>query len=142
MVPTPAAGAATSGRYVSTVPGTGLDDVLLGWTSANALQCWAVGISLGNLAGPGPSSASPFMETSSGSTWAIVPLPLPGGEGGGLLAPPASTVPTAGAVGAVVGSGSGNPTGTLVEQWNGTSWSSCQAQPLVDRASLAPFSRV
>ena len=60
--PTPTAGAATSGWYVATVPGTGLDDVLLGSTCANALQCWAVGISLGNLGGPGPSSASPLME--------------------------------------------------------------------------------
>ena len=123
MVPTPAAGAATSGWYVSTVPGTGLDDVLLGSTCANALQCWAVGISLGNLAGPGPSSASPFMETWSGSTWTIVPLPLPGGEGGGLFGATCVNGSDCWAVGAVVGSGSGNPTGTLVEQWNGTSWS-------------------
>src|SRR3984957_3874775 len=65
----PTAEAATSGWYVATVPGTGADDVLLGSTCASALQCWSVGISLGNLAGPGPSSASPLMEAWNGTTW-------------------------------------------------------------------------
>ena len=123
IVPTPTAEAATSGWYVSTVPGTGLDDVLLGSTCANALQCWAVGISLGNLAGPGPSSANPLMESWNGTTWTLDPLALPGGEGGGLFDATCVNGSDCWAVGAVVGSGSGNPTGTLVEQWNGTSWS-------------------
>ena len=117
------ADAATSGWYVATVPGTGADDVLLGSTCANSLQCWAVGISLGNLAGPGPSSANPLMEAWNGTTWTLVPLPLPGGEGGGLFDATCVNGSDCWAVGAVVGSGSGNPTGTLVEQWNGTSWS-------------------
>ena len=55
----PTAEAATSGWYVATVPGTGLDDVLLGSTCANALQCWAVGISLGNLGWPRPVVRQP-----------------------------------------------------------------------------------
>jgi hypothetical protein len=120
---TPTAGAATSGWYVATVPATGLDDVLLGSTCANALQCWAVGISLGNLAGPGPSSASPLMEAWNGTAWTLVPMPLPGGEGGGLFDATCVNGSDCWAVGAVVGSGSGNPTGTLIEQWNGSSWS-------------------
>ena len=117
------AGAATSGWYVATVPGTGLDDVLIGSTCANALQCWAVGIALGNLAGPGPSSANPLMEAWNGTTWTLVSLPLPGGEGGGLFNATCVNGSDCWAVGAVVASGTGNPTGTLVEHWDGTAWS-------------------
>jgi hypothetical protein len=115
--------AATSGWYVATVPGTGADDVLLGSTCANALQCWSVGISLGNLAGPGPSSASPLMESWNGTTWTLVPLSLPDGEGGGLFGATCLNGSDCWAVGAVVGSGTGNPTGTLAEHWDGTAWS-------------------
>ena len=123
VVSTQTAEAATSGWYVATVPGTGSDDVLLGSTCANALQCWAVGITLRNLGGSGPSSASPLMEAWNGTTWTLVPMPLPGGEGGGLFDATCVNGSDCWAVGAVVGSGTGNPTGTLIEQWNGTSWS-------------------
>src|ERR1700728_3993581 len=123
VVSTPMAQAAPSGWYVATVPGTGLDDVLLGSTCANALQCWAVGIALGNLAGPGPTSANPLMESWNGTTWTLDPLALPGGEGGGLFDATCVNGSDCWAVGAVIGSGTGNPTGTLIEQWNGTSWS-------------------
>jgi hypothetical protein len=119
----PTAEASTSGWYVATVPGTGLDDVLLGSTCANALQCWAVGITLGNLGGSGPSTANPLVEAWNGTTWTLVPMPLPGGEGGGLFDATCINGSDCWAVGAVVGSGTGNPTGTLIEQWNGTSWS-------------------
>src|ERR1700679_1666999 len=101
---TQTAGAATSGWYVATVPGTGADDVLLGSTCANALQCWSVCISLGNLAGPGPSSASPLMESWNGTTWTLVPLSLPDGEGGGLFGATCLNGSDCWAVGAVVGS--------------------------------------
>ena len=119
----PTAEASASGWYVATVPGTGLDDVLLGSTCANALQCWAVGITLGNLSGSGPSTANPLVEAWNGTTWTLVPMPLPGGEGGGLFDAACINGSDCWAVGAVVGSGTGNPTGTLIEQWNGTSWS-------------------
>ena len=39
-------GAATSGWYVATTPGTGADDIALGSSCANAQQCVAVGISI------------------------------------------------------------------------------------------------
>ena len=122
VVSTQPAGAATSGWYVATVPGTGADDVLLGSTCANALQCWAVGITLANLGG-GKSSPSPLVEAWNGTTWTLVPMPLPGGEGGGLFDATCVNGSDCWAVGAVVATGSGNPTGTLIEQWNGTSWS-------------------
>ena len=63
------------------------------------------------------------MEAWNGTTWTLVPMPLPGGEGGGLFGATCVNGSDCWAVGAVVGSGSGNPTGTLIEQWNGTSWS-------------------
>ncbi len=50
-------------------------------------------------------------------------MPLPGGEGGGLFDATCVNGSDCWAVGAVVATGSGNPTGTLVEHWNGTSWS-------------------
>ena len=123
VVSTRTAEAATSGWYVATVPGTGADDVLLGSTCANALQCWAVGITLVNLGGGSPSSVSPLVEAWNGTTWTLVPMPLPGGEGGGLFDATCVNGSDCWAVGAVVATGSGNPTGTLIEQWNGTSWS-------------------
>jgi hypothetical protein len=123
VVSTQTAEAATSGWYVATVPGTGADDVLLGSTCANALQCWAVGISLVNLGGGSPSSVSPLVEAWNGTTWTLVPMPLPGGEGGGLFDATCVNGSDCWAVGADVATGSGNPTGTLIEQWNGTSWS-------------------
>ena len=121
MMSTQTAEAATSGWYVATVPGTGADDVLLGSTCANALQCWSVGITL-NLGG-NQSSPIPLVEAWNGSTWTRVPLPLPGGEGGGLFDASCVNGSDCWAVGAAVATGSGNPTGTLIEQWNGTSWS-------------------
>ena len=115
--------AATSGWSVATVPGTGADDVLLGTTCVNALQCWAVGITLANLGGGNQSSVSPLVEAWNGTTWTLVPLSLPDGEGGGLFDATCINGSDCWAVGAEVGSGGGNPTGTLVEQWNGSSWS-------------------
>jgi hypothetical protein len=63
------------------------------------------------------------MEAWNGSTWTLVPLPLPDGEGGGLFDATCVNGSNCWAVGAAVAAGSGNPTGTLIEQWNGTSWS-------------------
>ena len=123
VLSTQTAEAATSGWYVATVPGTGADDVLIGSTCANALQCWAVGISLVNLGGGSPSAVSPLVEAWNGTTWTLDPMPLPGGEGGGFFDATCVNGSDCWAVGAVVATGSGNPTGTLIEQWNGTSWS-------------------
>ena len=119
---TPAATAATSGWYVATVPGTGADDVPFGSTCANALQCWAVGISLTNLGG-GNQSVSPLIESWNGTTWTLVTPSLPAGDGGGLFSATCVNGSDCWAVGAVVASGNGNPTGTLIEHWDGTAWS-------------------
>ena len=76
--------AAPSGWSVATVPGTGSDDVLIGSTCANALQCWGVGVTLTNLGGS-QSFPNPLMEAWNGTAWTIVPIPLPDGEGGGFF---------------------------------------------------------
>ena len=122
VVATPAATAATSGWYVATVPGTGADDVLLGSTCANALQCWAVGITLTNLGGGSSQSASPLIESWNGTTWTLATPSLPAGDGGGLFGATCVNGSDCWAVGAVLASGASNPTGTLIEHWDGTGW--------------------
>jgi hypothetical protein len=120
----PDATAATSGWSIAAVPGTGADDVPLGSSCANALHCWVVGISLANLSGGSPSSVSPFIESWNGSAWTLVTPPLPSGDaGGGMFGATCVNGSDCWAVGAVVASGTGNPTGTLVEHWDGTGWS-------------------
>ncbi len=123
VVATPAATAATSGWYVATVPGTGADDVPLGSTCANALQCWAVGVSLTNLGGGSQQSVSPLIESWNGSAWTLVTPLLPAGDGGGLFGATCVNGSDCWAVGALVVSGAQNPTGTLIEHWDGTQWS-------------------
>jgi hypothetical protein len=120
-----AGGAATSGWYVATTPGTGADDVLLGSSCANATQCWEVGITLGNLGSGSGSTFAPLAETWNGTTWTLAATPpVPAGGGGGLFDVSCLSGSDCWAVGAVVGvNGNGNPSGTLIENWDGSSWS-------------------
>jgi len=115
--------ASPSGWYVATTPATGADDVLLGSSCPNALQCFAAGISIQNINSKG--TFSPIVETWNGTTWTLAPQPsLPTGRGGGLFAVSCVTGSDCWAVGAIVGvSGNGGPTGTLIENWNGSAWS-------------------
>ena len=117
--------ASPSGWYVATVPGTGSNDVLLGTTCANAQQCWSVGITLNGLGGGSPSSVTPLVEAWNGSGWALVPVSLPAGvTGGGFFDATCVNGADCWAVGAEVDiAGNGNPTGTLIEHWDGTAWS-------------------
>ncbi len=123
-VMTPAAGgAAPAGWYVATVPGTGLDDVVLGSNCANALQCWAVGITIQF---NGSGGFTPLAEAWNGSTWTLAaPPPLPANDGGGLFGVSCLSGSDCWAVGAVIeqAGGNGNPTGTLAEHWDGSAWS-------------------
>src|ERR1700733_1004244 len=116
-------GAATSGWYVATVPGTGADNVVLGSSCANALQCMSVGLSIENISS-GNSTFSPLVESWNGSSWSLGAAPLPAGDGGGFFNVSCVNGSDCWAVGAVLGvPGNGNPTGTLIENWNGASWS-------------------
>ncbi len=116
-------GAATSGWYVATTPGTGADDIALGSSCANAQQCVAVGISIQNI--NTTSTFSPLVESWDGSTWTLGPqAPVPSGDGGGLFAVSCVNGADCWAVGAILGvAGNGNPSATLIENWNGSSWS-------------------
>ena len=87
------------------------------------MQCWAVGISIDNINSNG--TTSPLAETWNGVTWSLgATPPLPAGSGGGLFALSCVTGSDCWAVGAVnAPGGNGGPDGTLVEHWDGTSWS-------------------
>ena len=124
MVAPAESSAATSGWTVATVPGTGADDVLLGTTCANALECWAVGISIGNISGN--SIFTPLIEQWNGTTWALgAEPPLPPGNGGGIFTVVCVSGSDCWGVGTELteSGGNGNPTGTLIEHWDGNSWS-------------------
>src|ERR1700723_2580739 len=62
-------GAATAGWYVATTTGTGSDDVLLGSSCANSVQCVSVGITLNNLNSNGADT--PLVEIWNGSSWTL-----------------------------------------------------------------------
>jgi hypothetical protein len=66
-------GAATAGWYVAPTPGTGSDDVLLGSSCANSVQCMAVGITLNNLGSNGTDT--PLVETWNGLSWTLAAQP-------------------------------------------------------------------
>jgi hypothetical protein len=118
-------GAVTSGWYVATTPGTGVDDVLLGSSCANATQCWEAGVSIENIGSGSGSTFAPLVETWNGTTWSLAPMPpVPAGHGGGLFDVSCLNGSDCWAVGAVLGvNGDGNPSGTLIENWNGFAWS-------------------
>jgi hypothetical protein len=118
-------GAAPSGWYVAAVPGTGADDAVLGSTCANALQCWAVGVTIVNIGGPG-STYAPLVETWNGTSWTLnATPPLPAGDGGGFFDISCVNGSDCWAVGTELNesAGGGNPIATLIENWNGTAWS-------------------
>ncbi len=118
-------GATTSGWYVATTPGTGADDVLLGSACASATQCWAVGVSIENIGSNSNSSYAPIVETWNGTTWTLAATPpVPGGLGGGFFDISCVSGTDCWAVGtALTGNGGGGPQGSLIENWNGSSWS-------------------
>jgi hypothetical protein len=116
-------GAATSGWYVATTPGTGADDILLGSSCANATQCWAVGVSIEDI--NTNSNYAPIVETWNGTAWMLAATPpVPTDHGGGFFDISCLSGSDCWAVGAALGvNGHGNPTGSLIENWNGSSWS-------------------
>ena len=112
-----------SGWNIVTSPSTGADDVVLGSTCANTMDCWAVGISIANISSN--STFAPIVESWNGTDWSLANLPpLPDSDGGGFFAVTCVTSSDCWAVGAVLGpAGNGSPTGTLTEHWDGAAWS-------------------
>ena len=88
-------------------------------TATSPSSAWAVG-----LVGPGPgvpSATTPLIEHWNGKTWAIQPVQVP--AGGGQFAGVAALSPSnAWAVGQTGASSEGTGQRTLIEHWNGTSW--------------------
>ncbi len=117
------AGASTSGWYVSTVPATGGDDILLGSSCPNALQCFATGVTIFNI--NATSTYAPLVERWNGSSWAKSSAPVPAGQGGGIFDVSCLNGTNCWGVGTVINEteGTGNPSGTLIEHWDGTAWS-------------------
>jgi hypothetical protein len=112
-----------AGWSIITSPSTSptADDAVLGTTCANALECWAVGITITNI--NTSSTVAPLVESWNGTSWSLEPNPTFPGGGGGLFGVTCVNGSDCWAVGAVVAGGSGSPTGSLTEHWNGTAWS-------------------
>jgi hypothetical protein len=115
--------ATPSGWNIVTSPATGADDIVLGSTCSNSMECLAVGITITNINSNGVPQ--PFIERTSGSAWSLDAVPtLPNSDGGGFFGVTCVTGSDCWAVGAVVGpAGNGNSTGTLTEHWDGAAWS-------------------
>ncbi len=119
-----ASSGATSGWSVSTVPGSGEDDVLLGTACASGTQCFAAGVTLGDLSSPN-TVPTPLIDSWNGASWIYsTGAPLPAGVEGGLFNIACPNPIDCWAVGTELeAGGNGNSTGALVENWNGSSWS-------------------
>ena len=124
LVAPSASSAATSGWSVSTVPGSGEDDVLLGTACTSGTQCFAVGVTLGDLSSP-TTVPTPIIDSWNGTSWNYsTGAPLPAGVEGGLFNITCASPVDCWAVGTQLeAGGNGNSTGALVENWNGTAWS-------------------
>ena len=116
--------AATSGWSVSTVPGSGEDDVLLGTACTSGTQCFAAGVTLGDLSSP-TTVPTPIIDSWNGASWTYGSgAALPAGVEGGLFNIACASPVDCWAVGTQTeAGGNGNSTGALVENWNGTAWS-------------------
>ncbi len=115
-------GASASGWSIATVPGSGADDILLGSACANALQCWAVGVTLHNV--NSNQTIAPLAEAWNGSSWSVSTLAsFPAGTGGGLFDLTCVNGGDCWAVGATQSDMGSNPNGTLIEHWDGSAWS-------------------
>jgi hypothetical protein len=96
-------------------PGDSYDN-LEGVSCAGPSTCVAVGASAVGL-----QSARPLQEAWDGTTWTVVPGPVPGGGEGALNGVDCTSTSACVAVGGQIDD-SGSQT-TLVESWNGTAWS-------------------
>jgi hypothetical protein len=116
--------AATSSWTVSTVPGSGDDDVLLATDCISGAQCFATGVTLGDLSS-GTTVPTPIIDSWNGLKWTYsTGAPLPTGVQGGLFNLTCASPVDCWAVGAKLeASGNGNSTGALIENWNGSKWS-------------------
>ncbi len=118
-------GAVPSGWTIVTSPdpNTSANDLLLGSTCANAQECWAVGAVIAN--GSGSLGAwDALVEEWDGSSWQVIPAaPATSGLDDALLAVTCVSGSDCWAVGATLGGPQNNPVASLIEHWNGSTWS-------------------
>jgi hypothetical protein len=105
-----------------------MDEVLLGTACTSSTQCFAAGITLGDLSSP-TTAPTPVIDSWNGTSWMFGSgAPLPSGVQGGLFNVSCASPVECWAVGAQLETGgNGNSTGALVENWNGASWSVVQS---------------
>ena len=105
---------------VVTTPNQGGSAIFNGVAATSASNAWAVGS-----IGPGPgvttSAEEPLIEHWDGSAWTAQTFAVPT-DGGTLTAVSAVSATNAWAVGHTGGEGQGTGQTTLIEHWDGTSW--------------------
>jgi hypothetical protein len=126
-----------SWRQVTTPspPGGGF---LVGVAATSPANAWAVG-----LAGPGsgvPSPTTPLIEHWNGKTWTIQRIQIPA-DGGQLDRVAATSPANAWAVGYTGDASEGTGQQTLIEHWNGKTWTRV-ASPNVSNASASSLTGV
>jgi hypothetical protein len=112
----------TSWSIVPTPNRGSSDNRLLGVSCPSLNFCVAVGESVGQYVNGNPVGVTTLVETFDGTSWTITPSPNPNGLGTNSgLNSVSCTTPT----NCVAAGGSFDATGirTLVESWNGTTWS-------------------
>ena len=111
------------------VPGTGLDDVVLGTDCPDPSFCVAVGASIAGI-NSNHSSFTSLVERWDGSSWSLTPVPVPpGAAGAGFFAVDCTSATDCWAVGARLGV-AGNNTEPLIEHWDGSSWTAAVSPAL------------
>jgi len=103
----------TSWSIVTSLNSGTLVNILNGVTCASALDCWAVGDS--------SSGTQTLIEQWDGTSWSIITSPSPGAAGNVLNSVTCASASDCWAVGDQ--SSCGGCAQTLIEQWDGTSWS-------------------
>jgi hypothetical protein len=108
-----------NGRAWTTLAMAPPQNTMSGISCAAPVLCMAVGHT-----GPvAERSPSPAAELWNGSTWSALSMPaVPGAQSASLLAVSCASGTSCTAVGFYVSTALSNPTLTLAEQWNGTSW--------------------
>ena len=127
------AGASTSWSVVASPNvSNGESDQLSGVSCVTAANCVAVG------SAGGSGFLTTLVETWNGSAWSVTPSPNPTGRDGTLSGVSCPTKTDCVAVGAVDPYGAG--IGTLIETWNGTTWSITPSPNTGNGSSLAAVS--
>ena len=106
---------------ITTSPNVGFSNFLSGVTCASSSQCWAVGF-FGTLIGNGITEET-LIEGWDGNSWKVVSSPNPATQPDDLNDLNSVSCPSVTECWAVGYSSTGGPQQTLIEHWDGNSWS-------------------